>query len=197
MIFGRHIRFSKALGRAGAALALATATLATPSLAQARDNFQTAFDNALGTEVRQPRTYQADYNDPLNRQIAMLASGERGRIGVAALDLATGRTVSILGDQRFPMASTSKIAIAATFLEGVDKGRFSLNDTFPLMVPVRSARFSSAAAPVRAGTRLPAHELIELMLTRSSNQATDALLAAVGGPDAVDRWMHRKAGITE
>jgi len=37
--------------------------------------------------------------------------------------------------------------------------------------------------------------LIELTITRSDNQATDALLAAVGGPAAVNRWM-RQAGLS-
>ena len=51
-----------------------------------------------------------------------------GRIGIAAIDLFDrGRRSSILGDQPFPMASTSKIAIAAAYLEGVDQGRWSLN----------------------------------------------------------------------
>ncbi|MCB2088540.1 MAG: serine hydrolase, partial [Sphingomonadaceae bacterium] len=92
------------------------------------------------------------------------------------------------------MASTSKIAIAATFLEGVDQGRWSLTSEYPLLIPVRSAKFSSRAAPVREGNYLPAHELIELMITRSSNSATDALLKVVGGPQAVNDWA-RRAGI--
>lgn len=181
--------------RAIAAFALASAVLTAPQ-ALARDEFEAAFDRALGTEVRQPRTYQTVYSDALERRVAYLASGDQGRIGVAAIDLASGRDLSILGDQRFPMASTSKIAIAATFLDGVDKGRRSLSDSYPLMVPVASARFSSAVAPVRAGDSLPAHQLIDLMITRSSNTATDALLAAVGGPEAVNKWM-REAGIKD
>jgi beta-lactamase class A len=60
------------------------------------------------------------------------------------------------------------------------------------MLPVRSAKFSSAKAPVRAGQYMPAIDLIEIMITRSSNPATDALLAAVGGPQAVNNWMARK-----
>ncbi len=170
------------------------ATVLAPVQAAARDDFEAAFDNTLGTELRAPRNYSSIYSDAVERRLALIANGERGRIGVAALDLATGRELSILGDQRFPMASTSKIAIAATFLEGVDKGKWSLSDRFPLMVPVASRPFSSKIAPVNAGTMLPAHELIELMITRSSNPATDALLAAVGGPDAVNRWV-RNAGI--
>ena len=78
---------------------------------------------------------------------------ERGRIGVAALDLATGRTVSVLGDQPFPMASTSKIAVVATFLDGVDQGRWKLTDQFPTMVPVSSARLSANPARLVPGER--------------------------------------------
>ncbi len=174
---------------AGFALALA---IVTP--AQARDNLEAAFDTALGTQVRAPQDFSARYGSPLALQIAQIADGTYGRIGVAAIDLATGEEVAVLGDQRFPMASTSKIAIAATFLEGVDNGRWNLNAQYPLMVPVASRRFSSAVAPVRAGQLYTARDLIEMMITRSNNQATDALLAVVGGPNAVNSWA-RRAGI--
>jgi beta-lactamase class A len=96
----------------------------------------------------------------------------------------------------FPLASTSKVAVAATFLEMVEQGRFSLSSEFPLMMPERSARFSSVKAPVRPGQYMPAIDLIEIMITRSSNPATDALLAAVGGPGAVNDWTRRQ-GIAE
>ncbi|WP_347302468.1 serine hydrolase [Croceibacterium sp. TMG7-5b_MA50] len=154
------------------------------------------FDTAFGTEVRAPRDYTASYEGVLQQQLARLADGSRGRIGLFAIDLATGQEVAVLGDQRFPMASTSKIAIAATFMEGVERGRWSLSSDFPLLLPVASKPFSSQVAPVRAGEHLSARQLIELMITRSSNTATDALLRAVGGPDAVNAWM-RRAGITE
>jgi beta-lactamase class A len=49
-------------------------------------------------------------------------------------------------------------------------------------------------APVARAHYLSARELIEQMITRSSNTATDALLAAVGGPSAVNDWA-RRAGI--
>ena len=94
------------------------------------------------------------------------------------------------------MASTSKIAIAATFLEGVEQGRFSLSSEFPLLIPQPSAKYSSTAAPVRTGNFLTASRHIELMITRSSNSATDALLRVVGGPKAVNEWAARN-GIRE
>lgn len=134
------------------------------------------------------------YGSNLDSQLAMQTDPANGRIGLAAIDLSTGRTVTVLGDTPFPMASTSKIAIAATFLDGVDKGKWSLDDQFPLMIPVKSAKYSSDKAPVRAGKMMSGRQLIELSLIHSSNPATDALLAAVGGPVAVNRWI-RSAGI--
>lgn len=187
------------------ALAFAGALLAPTGAARA-DSLETAFDHALGTQPRQlpvppslPTTIQRFVvpapapiiGSGLEAMLASVAPADQGRIGVAAIDLATGRTVSMLGDQPFPMASTSKIAIVATFLDGVDRGRFTLTEQFPLMIPVPSGKYSSAVAPVRAGQMLAAQSLIELALTRSDNQATDALLAAVGGPAAVNRWLRQ------
>ena len=146
------------------------------------------------TPFRQSATAPS-FSNPFEAQIAALARADAGRIGVAAIDLSSGRSVSVLGDQPFPMASTSKIAIVATFLQGVDEGRFRLTDQYPLLVPVPSRKFDGAAAPVRPGTMMSALGLIELTITRSDNQATDALLAAVGGPQAVNRWL-RQAGMS-
>src|SRR6186713_2386426 len=150
------------LGRVVAGIALAATTFAaTVAPAQAQGNFEAAFDSTLGTEVRAPRDFAPDYSNPLIAQIAQIADGSNGRIGIAAIDLSTGQEVSVLGDQPFPMASTSKIAIAATYLEGVDRGQWSLTSEFPLMVPVASRPFSSSVAPVRPGAYLSARELIE------------------------------------
>ena len=180
------------VGRLGAIATAAILTLATPAHADSRMDIERAFDNALGSEMRGPRTY----DNPLEARIAALANASEGRIGVAAVDLSSGHTLDVLGTQRFPMASTSKIAVAATFLEGVDQGRWSLTSEFPLMIPLSSAKHSSAVAPVRKGNYMAARDLIEIMITRSSNPATDALLAVVGGPRAVNDWA-RRAGISD
>ncbi len=187
-----------AFGIIAAALALAL-----PAQLNAQDHthtqaFEAQFDQTLGSQARAPQVAQLFQvpRSPLAQRVAEIADGSGGRIGVAAVDLATGETVSLLGDQRFPLASTSKIAIAATFLEGVEQGRWRLDQRFPLLHPRASKAFSSAVAPVAEGQSLPAVELIELMITRSSNPATDALLRVVGGPRAVNAWV-RRAGIRE
>ena len=190
------------------ALTLAAALLAAP--VAVADDLQQAFEHVFHNAGAAPHGeaaprvvapgytsgYGPTYGTPLDLQLASLASAERGRIGVAALDLSSGRNIAVLGDQPFPLASTGKVAIVATFLDGVDQGRFHLYDSYPLLLPVPSRKFSSSVAPVRPGPSYSAQELIELALTRSDNHATDALLAAMGGPQAVDRWLHR-VGIGE
>lgn len=190
-----------------ASLAVVSAMVLPAGGARAED-FQSEFDKVFGKELRAPRAVlptvrpfvapvraATALGGSLEATVASLANATQGRIGVAAMDLGSGRTVTVLGDQPFPMASTSKIAIAATYLDLVDQGKLKLSDKFPLMIPQRSARFSGPVAPVRPGAMLTAQGLIELSITRSDNPATDALLAAVGGPAAVNRWL-RKAGLS-
>lgn len=176
-------------------IAAAVAMLAMPAAARAND-LQSNFDSAFGTELRQPQSLEAIYESSFEARIAELADPAQGRIGVAAIDLATGEEIMVLGDQLFPLASTSKIAIGATYLEMVEQGHYSLTSEFPLMLAVRSPKYSSPKAPVREGQYMPATDLIEIMITRSSNPATDAILAAVGGPVKVNAWMQRQ-GITD
>ena len=169
------------IGRFLAPLALALSAAAVP--AQAEDvALEAAFDSTFGTETRVPRDFTATYDSDLERAIARVAASDRGRIGVYAIDLSTGREVGVLADQRFPMASTSKVAVAATYLAGVDQGKWTLTSEFRL--------------PREGGGYLPASQLLSLMISKSCNDCTDALLNAVGGPAAVNAWM-RKAGIEE
>ena len=165
-----------------APLALAAATV-VPAHAT-NGTLDAQFDSVIGNAGSTP-DFTAHYDTSLTQQIAQLAADDRGRIGVAAIDLSTGKVVSVLGNQRFPLASTSKIAIVATFLRGVDQGKWSLDDRFPMMV-----------TSSRAGRLLSARDLIELAITRSDNQAADGLLRVVGGPSAVNDWVHR-AGISD
>lgn len=192
------------------------ATLAGPVQAAGAKTFQEEFDTFFAAKGATPAAARAAvsrttpvivpliayaqparvYSSPLEAQIAALADGSHGRIGLAAIDLESGRSLAVLGNQPFPMASTSKVAIVATYLAAVDAGRLTLDQQFPLKIPVASKKFDGEA-PVRDGAMMPAIDLIEAAITRSDNHATDALLAAVGGPAAVTRWVHQNTGITE
>lgn len=104
----------------------------------------------------------------LEQQLSSLIANKSADVGIAALDLNTGETVSIKGNTAFPMASTVKVAIAALYLAQVDNGRRSLEDT----INGQSVR-----------------SLMRRMLVFSDNHAADILFKDVGGPHAVYDWL--------
>ena len=139
-----------------------------------------------------PQDSVLDQRDQIiQQQVAAIAAEGRGRIGVAAMDLDGGGQIFVNGDMPFPMASTAKVAVAATFLEQVEKGAHRLDQQFPMMLRVRETGAFSPEAPLRAGTVMSAQSLMELMITRSHNEATDGLINAVGGYENVNRWLNR------
>nr|MBA2770792.1 serine hydrolase [Sphingomonas sp.] len=104
----------------------------------------------------------------LENQLTSLLANKSSDVGIAALDLRTGEMVSIKGDEPFPMASTVKIAVAAIYLAQVEHGRRTLDDK----IAGQSAR-----------------RLMERMIIRSDNYATDLLLKDIGGPRALQEWI--------
>jgi beta-lactamase class A len=110
----------------------------------------------------------------LERQLNFLVADKTADVGIAALDLTTGESISVRGDVAYPMASTVKVAVAALYLAQVDHGRRSLDD----LIGGESAR-----------------SLMEKMLILSDNRATDVLLRDVGGPRALHDWL-QNSGVT-
>lgn len=127
----------------------------------------------------------------LGQQLEAIASVPSGRVGIAAIDLATGREVAVRGGEAFPMASVVKIAVAATYLAEVDAGRRSLTKMIPLDESIRSGSDGIGRLMPHPGVTLSTANLIELMLTVSDNTATDVLIADLGGTKMVQGWLDR------
>src|SRR4051794_35364877 len=104
----------------------------------------------------------------LEQQLSSIVADKSADVGIAALDLNTGESLSIKGDTPFPMASTVKVAIAALYLSQVDRGQKTLDDT----IHGQSVR-----------------GLMAKMLIHSDNRAADVLFKDVGGPTAVHQWL--------
>jgi beta-lactamase class A len=124
---------------------------------------------------------------PDDPDLAALERRVGGRIGVHALDTGTGTTVSHRGGQRFLMASTAKLPLAAAVLDRAA--------TEPALLD-RLVRYGPEAlleyAPVTAqnvATGMTVADLCDAALTVSDNTAANLLLDLLGGPAVVTAFV--------
>jgi beta-lactamase class A len=123
-------------------------------------------------------------------EVARIATPVEGTIGVAAWRLdGRGSRVLINADQRFPMASTFKVAVAGTILSKVDRGEISLDQLIPVDAAMMVDSEGLAQTFRHPGVSVSVQNLLELMLTVSDNTATDTLVKLAGGPAIVTQWV--------
>jgi beta-lactamase class A len=110
-----------------------------------------------------------------------------GRLGVHALDTASGRRIGLADGERFAMASTFKLLLAAAVLERCDRGVLALDQ------PV--AYSASDLVPHAPQTEMnlargfmTVEELCAAIVTVSDNPAANLLLARLGGPAELTRF---------
>jgi len=139
---------------------------------------------------------EADLRAGAEAEIARIAGYAQGTVGVAALHLESGRAIAHNAGEMFPMASTVKVPIAVTVLELIDRGKLALST----QLAVEPAEFNPSSTALEEflhpGVSLSVHNLLEPMITRSDNTATDVMYRAAGGPEAVQRHM-QSLGIQE
>jgi beta-lactamase class A len=137
------------------------------------------------------------------RDVARLAAQIRDRIArvpgaevaVSYRDLATGDSLDIGADVDFHAASTMKIPVMLEVLRDVEAGRLGLDQQILLVNRFHSivdgspysldpADDSDSLVYTLVGQRVPVRELLERMIVRSSNLATNELVALVGAENA-------------
>jgi beta-lactamase class A len=113
--------------------------------------------------------------------LARLEHEVGGRIGLAALDTASGRRLSYRANERFAMCSTFKLMLAAAILARVDSGSLRLDQ------PVSFARSdilpTSPIAEVHPeGGAEPLSRMLQSLVETSDNTTANRVLALIGGP---------------
>lgn len=135
-------------------------------------------------------SYAAEPGGTLTDQFRALEQEYAARLGVFALDTASGATVGYRAQERFPMCSVFKGLAAAAVLRDVDRhGEF-------LARRIRyTAEFVEAAGyiPVTGKPENIAHgltgaELCAAAVSESDNGAGNLLLRELGGPTAITRF---------
>jgi len=120
-------------------------------------------------------------------RIAAIEARLGGRLGVAALDTASGRRIEHRGAERFPMCSTFKFLAAAAVLKRVDEKQ----DTLDRRIAYGQSDLLDYAPVTRqhlqeGGMSLSA--LCAAAIEYSDNTAANLLLGVIGGPGAITRY---------
>ncbi len=149
---------------------------------------QTTGLNEIKTSSTNPRT-------ELSRQIEQISQAAQGRVGVTAIVLETGESVTLNGNQRFPMRSVYKFPIAMAVLAQVDQGKLKLDQKIRIETS-DIVQGSQILDEKSQGVELRLDELLNYMVSESDNTACDVLLRLVGEPKIVTNYV-RRLGIND
>ena len=116
-------------------------------------------------------------------------------VGLSYLDLASGDSLHINADTSLHAASTMKVPVMIEFFRQADRGERSLDERMLLRNEFKSivdgspyalteADDSDSLVYRRVGQEVPVLELLERMIIRSSNLATNALIESVDAKKA-------------
>jgi beta-lactamase class A len=123
----------------------------------------------------------------ISRGIVALEVRSGGRLGVAVLDTADGKTFSHRADERFAMCSTFKTLVAGLVLRRVDQGHERLDRRIRYDKSVLMA--NSPTTEKHVGDGMSVGALCEATITLSDNAAANLLLDTFGGPKALTAFV--------
>jgi len=132
----------------------------------------------------------------IRNRVDELGSKFNGRVGIAVRAIDGGWTTGWKDDELYPQQSVSKLWVAITALDAVDRGRVRLDDKVTLTRDDLTLFHQPVAAKIVGGgytTTLSA--LMFDAITKSDNTCNDKLMRSVGGPQAVrDMIGHKGLG---
>ena len=134
----------------------------------------------------------APQGDSLRQQVESRVAQEPGaQVGLAYIDLGTGDTLFVNADSSFHAASTMKVPVMIELFRRAATGSFRMDQ--PLLLVNQFASIvdgspysldknsdSDSTLYSRIGQRVRVDTLLRLMITRSSNFATNTLIELVG-----------------
>lgn len=120
---------------------------------------------------------------PIHERIEALQRRDNATIGLYAVDLDSGRSITHLDGESFAMCSTFKTYAAARVLQMAERGQLRLDES--VFVDPAALVANSPVTELQAGRSMTLSQLCEAALQRSDNTAGNLLLEAIGGPPAI------------
>lgn len=127
-------------------------------------------------------------------RINELGQGFDGRVGIAVRSIDEGWSTGWKAGELYPQQSVSKLWVAITAMDAVDRGKVTLDDPVTLTrddltlfhQPIADEVLKSGSYTTTLG------DLMLREITQSDNTANDKLMRSVGGPQAVRAMIVRK-----
>jgi beta-lactamase class A len=185
-------RFGLALALAGLTQVGAAAIMAPDRAApRAESSGKSATKGAQAAPRAAPRPIPPPAY--IRDRIDELGKGFNGRVGIAVKAIDGGWETGWKEDELYPQQSVSKLWVAITALDAVDKGRIRLDDR----VTLSKSDLTVFHQPIRAnilggGYTTTLENLMVKAITTSDNTANDTLMRSVGGPEAVRKMIAAK-----
>lgn len=127
-------------------------------------------------------------NTALEAAVKQEEQALNARIGVAAIDVATGKKVSYRADERFPLNSTHKVLSCGALLSEVDKGRLALTSSTTFSQS-QLVDYSPLTEKWVAPASVTWRQLCSAAVSDSDNTAANLVVERIGGPPGVTRFL--------
>lgn len=126
--------------------------------------------------------------------IQTLGQQFNGTVGIAVERVDAGWTVAHNGNKLFPQQSVSKLWVAMTMFDAIDRGKLALDRQVTIKQSDLTLFHQPIAAMVKgdSGYTTTLRDLLARAMQQSDNTANDSILRTVGGPEAVRGYLARR-----
>lgn len=136
--------------------------------------------------------HAANSESELTKKIKAIEKRSNVIMGITAIHIEKNKVVEHNSNKRFFMASTIKLPIAIAFLNRVDENKESLGRIIKLdlknSVPGSGNLYQACEKKKKIGISM--QQLLDYMLTKSDNSASDTILHSAKGPANVTKRMN-------
>lgn len=131
---------------------------------------------------------QKNTHSAIQQELAKLEISTHGRLGLSALNTATGMRVQYRADERFPVCSTFKTIVAAAILQKSTTDNGLLNKCIRYNKDEVEKSGYAPIAQKHIADGMTIAELCAATLQYSDNAAANFLMRELGGPEAVTAY---------